>query len=59
MGSVGSGGELSEGAHYRGVPITMGGNLYSIYFVLETNANTLIAQLNRAITDFPGALIIR
>ncbi len=30
-----------------------------VYFMLETNANMLVAQLNRAATDYPRALITR
>ncbi len=30
-----------------------------VYFVLETNVNVLVAQLNRAATDYPRALITR
>ena len=33
--------------------------LYGVRFVLETDANTLVAQLNRAATDLPGALVTR
>ena len=33
--------------------------LYVVHFVLETDANVLVAQLNGACTDLPGALIIR
>ena len=31
--------------------------LYGVYFVLETDANVLAAQLNRSATDLPGALV--
>lgn len=31
--------------------------LYGIYFVLETDASVLVAQLNRSGVDLPGALI--
>ena len=31
--------------------------LYGVRFVLETDANDLVAQLNRLGTDLPGALI--
>ena len=31
--------------------------LYGIHFVLEVDANTLVAQLNQAATDLPGALV--
>ena len=31
--------------------------LYEIHFVLEIDANTLVAQLNQAATDLPGALM--
>ena len=33
--------------------------LYGIRFTVETDANTLVAQLNRTATDLPGALITR
>jgi ribonuclease HI len=33
--------------------------LYGVHFILETDANTLVAQLNRAATDLPGALVTR
>lgn len=33
--------------------------LYGIHFTLETDANTLVAQLNRPATDLPGALVTR
>jgi hypothetical protein len=33
--------------------------LIGCHFVLETDANVLVAQLNRAATDHPGALITR
>ena len=33
--------------------------LYGVRFTVETDANTLVAQLNRAATDLPGALITR
>jgi hypothetical protein len=33
--------------------------LYGVHFVLETDANTLVAQLNRTATDLPGALVTR
>ena len=33
--------------------------LYGVHFVLETDANVLVAQLNGACTDLPGALIVR
>ena len=33
--------------------------LYGTHFILETDANTLVAQLNRAATDLPGALVTR
>jgi transposase InsO family protein len=33
--------------------------LYGIRFTVETDANTLVAQLNRAATDLPGALVTR
>jgi hypothetical protein len=33
--------------------------LYGIHFTLETDANVLVAQLNRAATDLPGALVTR
>ena len=32
--------------------------LYSIHFLLETDVNTLCAQLNRIVTDLPRALVI-
>ena len=31
--------------------------LYGVHFLLETDANTLCAQLNRSATDLPGALV--
>jgi hypothetical protein len=31
--------------------------LYGTYFYVETDANTLVAQLNRSATDLPGALV--
>jgi hypothetical protein len=33
--------------------------LYGVHFVLELDANTLVAQLNRSATDLPGALVTR
>jgi hypothetical protein len=33
--------------------------LYGIRFTVETDANTLVAQLNRTATDLPGALVTR
>ena len=33
--------------------------LYGAHFILETDANVLVAQLNRAATDLPGALVTR
>ena len=33
--------------------------LYGVRFVLETDANVLVAQLNRSGTDLPGALVTR
>jgi len=33
--------------------------LYGVRFTVETDANTLVAQLNRTATDLPGALITR
>ena len=33
--------------------------LYGIHFVLETDANVLVAQLNRSATDLPGSLVTR
>ena len=33
------------------------GYLYGIHFVLELDANTLVAQLNRSANDLPGALV--
>ncbi len=30
-----------------------------VYFILETNVNVLVAQLNRVVTNYPRALIIR
>ncbi|KAJ5303745.1 uncharacterized protein N7443_003405 [Penicillium atrosanguineum] len=33
--------------------------LYGIHFVLETDAKTLVSQLNRPATDLPGALVTR
>jgi hypothetical protein len=34
-------------------------DLYGVHFILETDAQVLIAQLNRSATDLPGALIVR
>ena len=34
-------------------------HLYGVRFVVETDANTLVAQLNRAASDLPGALMTR
>jgi hypothetical protein len=33
--------------------------LYGVHFILETDANVLVAQLNRAATDLPGSLVTR
>lgn len=33
--------------------------IYGIHFVVETDARTLVDQLNRSATDLPGALITR
>ena len=33
--------------------------LYGVHFILETDANTLVAQLNRPASDLPGALVTR
>ena len=33
--------------------------LYGVRFILELDANTLVAQLNRSATDLPGALVTR
>jgi reverse transcriptase-like protein len=33
--------------------------LYGVRFVLETDAKTLVAQLNRSATDLPGSLVVR
>ena len=33
--------------------------LYGVRFILETDANVLVAQLNRSGTDLPGALVTR
>jgi hypothetical protein len=33
--------------------------LYGVHFTLETDAKTLVSQLNRAATDLPGALVTR
>ena len=33
--------------------------LYGVHFVVEIDANTLVAQLNRSATDLPGALVTR
>lgn len=33
--------------------------LYGVHFILETDANVLVAQLNRSGTDLPGALVTR
>lgn len=33
--------------------------LYGVHFTLETDANVLVAQLNRGATDLPGALVTR
>jgi hypothetical protein len=35
------------------------GWLYGVKFLLETNANVLVAQLNRATLDLPGSLLMR
>lgn len=33
--------------------------LYGVHFTLETDVNTLVAQLNRPASDLPGALVTR
>ena len=33
-------------------------HLYGVHFILETDANTLVAQLNKAVTDLLKALLI-
>ena len=33
--------------------------LYGVRFVIETDAKTLVAQLNRSASDVPGALVTR
>ena len=33
--------------------------LYGVHFVLEMDANVLVAQLNRSATDLPGSLVTR
>jgi hypothetical protein len=33
--------------------------LYSIYFQLETDANTLVHQLNKAASDLPNSVMTR
>jgi len=33
--------------------------IYEVHFVLEIDANTLVAQLNRSATDLPGAVVTR
>ena len=33
--------------------------LYRVHFIVETNTNTLIAQLNRTATDLPSTLVTR
>ncbi len=33
--------------------------LYSVYFILEINVNTLVVQLNRVATDLLGVLVTR
>ena len=33
--------------------------LYGIHFVLEMDANVLVAQLNQSATDLPGSLVTR
>ncbi len=33
--------------------------LYGVHFILETDANVLVAQLNRSASDLPGALVTR
>ena len=33
--------------------------LYGVHFILETDTKVLVAQLNRAATDLPGALVTR
>jgi ribonuclease HI len=35
------------------------GWLYGVKFLLETDANVLVAQLNRAASDLPGSLLMR
>ena len=37
----------------------MKSQLYDIYFIFETDANILIAQLNKEATNLPEALIIK
>src|SRR5436190_14929007 len=33
--------------------------LYGVHFILETDVNVLVAQLNRSVTDLPGSLVMR
>ena len=33
--------------------------LYGVFFILETDANVLVAQLNKSPSDLPGALVVR
>lgn len=33
--------------------------LYGVHFILEVDANTLVAQLNRTATDLPGSVVAR
>ena len=33
--------------------------LYSVHFVLETNANVLVAQLNQSATDLSSTLVTK
>ena len=35
------------------------GYLYGVFFTMELDANTLVAQLNRAASDVPGSVIAR
>ena len=33
--------------------------LYGVHFILETDANVLVSQLNGAGTNVPGALVVK
>lgn len=36
-----------------------GAELYGVPLILETDATTLVAQLNRSVTDIPSAVVTR